>query len=87
MLTKMTLRDDVDDFFNFASEACAPHVELSDLAGEISTRRKAVEQPMRVAFVGRTNAGKSTMMGVIAGSVRPDAGTVSIAGRVLGPGG
>jgi ribose transport system ATP-binding protein len=40
-----------------------------------------------VGLVGENGAGKSTMMGVIAGSVRPDAGTVSIAGRLLGPGG
>jgi ribose transport system ATP-binding protein len=36
-----------------------------------------------VGLVGENGAGKSTMMGVIAGSVRPDVGTVSIAGRPL----
>jgi ABC-type sugar transport system ATPase subunit len=40
-----------------------------------------------VGLVGENGAGKSTMMGVIAGSVRPDRGTVSIAGSVLGGGG
>ncbi len=36
-----------------------------------------------VGLVGENGAGKSTMMGVIAGSVIPDAGTVSIAGQLL----
>jgi len=36
-----------------------------------------------VGLVGENGAGKSTMMGVVAGSVAPDAGTVSIAGRLL----
>ncbi len=40
-----------------------------------------------VGLVGENGAGKSTMMGVVAGSVRPDTGTVSIGGRVLGAGG
>ena len=40
-----------------------------------------------VGVVGENGAGKSTMMGVIAGSVAPDAGTVSIAGELLGSGG
>jgi ribose transport system ATP-binding protein len=40
-----------------------------------------------VGLVGENGAGKSTMMGVIAGSVAPDAGTVSIAGEQLGAGG
>jgi ribose transport system ATP-binding protein len=40
-----------------------------------------------VGLVGENGAGKSTMMGVIAGSVTPDAGTVSIAGELLGSGG
>ena len=40
-----------------------------------------------VGLVGENGAGKSTMMGVIAGSVAPDAGTVSIAGEMLGSGG
>jgi ribose transport system ATP-binding protein len=40
-----------------------------------------------VGLVGENGAGKSTMMGVVAGSVQPDAGTVEIAGQVLGDGG
>lgn len=40
-----------------------------------------------VGLVGENGAGKSTMMGVVAGSVTPDAGTVSIAGRELASGG
>lgn len=39
-----------------------------------------------VALVGENGAGKSTMMGVLAGSVRPDTGTVEIAGHALGTG-
>jgi ABC-type sugar transport system ATPase subunit len=40
-----------------------------------------------VGLVGENGAGKSTMMGIVAGSVAPDAGTVSIAGRLLDRGG
>ena len=40
-----------------------------------------------VGLVGENGAGKSTMMGVVAGSVTPDTGTVSIAGRELASGG
>jgi ribose transport system ATP-binding protein len=40
-----------------------------------------------VGLVGENGAGKSTMMGVVAGSVTPDAGTVSIAGTALDSGG
>jgi ribose transport system ATP-binding protein len=40
-----------------------------------------------VGLVGENGAGKSTMMGVVAGSVTPDLGTVSIAGKSLDSGG
>ncbi len=40
-----------------------------------------------VALVGENGAGKSTMMGVISGSVIPDAGSVTIGGQTLGHGG
>jgi ribose transport system ATP-binding protein len=36
-----------------------------------------------VGLVGENGAGKSTMMGVVAGSVAPEVGTVSIAGKLL----
>jgi ribose transport system ATP-binding protein len=39
-----------------------------------------------VCLVGENGAGKSTMMGVIAGSVQPDAGTVSLGGQALAGG-
>jgi len=39
-----------------------------------------------VCLVGENGAGKSTMMGVIAGSVVPDTGTVSVGGRSLSGG-
>ena len=40
-----------------------------------------------VGLVGENGAGKSTMMGIVAGSVVPETGTVSIAGRLLDRGG
>jgi ABC-type sugar transport system ATPase subunit len=40
-----------------------------------------------VALVGENGAGKSTMMGIIAGAVQPDAGTVTVAGHELADGG
>jgi ABC-type sugar transport system ATPase subunit len=47
----------------------------------------AFRQGEVVALVGENGAGKSTMMGIIAGAVRPDAGTVSIGDLELGDGG
>jgi ABC-type sugar transport system ATPase subunit len=40
-----------------------------------------------VALVGENGAGKSTMMGIIAGAVQPDAGTVSLDEQEIGDGG
>ena len=46
-------------------------VQLSVAAGEI------------VAVLGRNGAGKSTLLGALAGLLRPDAGRISLGGRVL----
>jgi ABC-type multidrug transport system ATPase subunit len=46
------------------------NAELSARAGE------------RVAVIGENGAGKSTLLGICAGLVRPDAGRVSVRGRV-----
>ncbi len=48
---------------------------------ELAFRRGQV-----VALVGENGAGKSTMMGVISGSVTPDEGTITVAGDSLGAG-
>ena len=47
----------------------------------------AFRQGEVVALVGENGAGKSTMMGIIAGAVQPDAGTVSLGEQEIGDGG
>lgn len=61
------LRQQVDAFFKSALAACGAHPELSALAAEVSRRQTQISKPMRVAFVGKTNAGKSTMMNAFLG--------------------
>ena len=52
----------------------------------LDVERLAMRSGQVVCLVGENGAGKSTMMGVIAGSVEPDSGTVSLGGRALGGG-
>ena len=67
MRSQGTLREAVEDFFEFATAECRPHPELSELEALLESRRHTIHQPMRVAFVGKTNAGKSTMMNAFLG--------------------
>ncbi|HMG52251.1 MAG TPA: dynamin family protein, partial [Kofleriaceae bacterium] len=67
MSDKATLRGEVDAFFAFALAGCEPHPALRELHATLDSWRTAVDQPMRVAFVGKTNAGKSTLMNAFMG--------------------
>ena len=61
------LRQKVDAFFELAARECAASPALDDLLRVVETRRRTLHQPMRVAFVGKTNCGKSTMMNAFLG--------------------
>jgi len=52
----------------------------------LDVERLALRSGEVVCLVGENGAGKSTMMGVIAGSVDPDTGTVSLGAQALGGG-
>jgi Dynamin family len=67
MSIRATLHDEVEALFAFARDQCEAHAELRPLHATVDHWRDAVHQPMRVAFVGRTNAGKSTMMNAFMG--------------------
>jgi len=49
----------------------------------LDVERLALRSGEVVCLVGENGAGKSTMMGVVAGSVEPDTGTVLLAGKEL----
>jgi lipopolysaccharide transport system ATP-binding protein len=51
------------------------HAALRDVSFE-------VERGTTVGLIGRNGSGKSTTLGLVAGVLRPDAGTVSVTGRV-----
>lgn len=66
----MGLRQKINEFFTWAESACVPHPELTTLRAVLQARRSAVDQPMRVAIVGATNAGKSTLVNAFLGENR-----------------
>ncbi len=62
---------------------------LPQAIGELRRRRTALEgisfdipRGMKLGFVGRNGAGKSTTLGLIAGVISPDKGEVKVNGRV-----
>ncbi len=61
------LRQELEDFFEHALQECSGHSELRELGAMVEAQRNAVQKPMRVAFVGKTNCGKSTMMNAFLG--------------------
>lgn len=65
-----------------ALQALGIHVALGDKA-VLAGVDLAVHPGELVALVGPNGAGKSTLLGVLAGDVRPDAGTVHLAGQPL----
>lgn len=66
-LEEISLKDKVGRLLDSALGECSAHASLKDLAAVIASRRNQLAKPMRVAFVGKTNAGKSTMMNAFLG--------------------
>ncbi|HOX51786.1 MAG TPA: dynamin family protein [Fibrobacteria bacterium] len=66
-LSRASLREAMDEFFRAAEQTCADRDDLRELGRLVREQREAVSRPMRVAFVGKTNAGKSTMLNAFLG--------------------
>lgn len=61
------LRPLMDELFRSALKSCASCGALKRLGQLVEEQRRAIDRPMRVAFVGKTNAGKSTMLNAFLG--------------------
>ncbi len=62
-----TLKEDIAAMFAQGLADCGAHGELGELAATLAQAQWAIGQPMRVALVGKTNAGKSTMLNAFLG--------------------
>jgi len=62
-----SLRQKVEEFFCSAVETAASQPDLSDLLVSLNQSRSMIAQPMRVAFIGGVNNGKSTLMNAFLG--------------------
>jgi GTPase SAR1 family protein len=67
MTEQHSLRQEMESFFDFALQECRALPELRELGAVIQAQQNAIRLPMRVAFVGKTNCGKSTMMNAFLG--------------------
>ena len=78
-----------------SSSASEPMIELRDISKSYRTThgRKVVVDHLsltlpagaKVGVLGRNGAGKSTLLGMIAGTVRPDSGTIRRHGQISWP--
>lgn len=62
-----TLRSAMADLLGTSSDLCARDPSLRELGQVVDEQRASLNRPMRVAFVGRLNAGKSTMLNAFLG--------------------
>lgn len=76
------LRQGVVELLDAAHVRCGSIPELSDLDRIIEQKRKTLDTPMRVAFVGRTSAGKSTMLNAFLGEHLAEMGTRELTNNV-----
>lgn len=76
------LRQAMDELFDFTSQHCAPHSQLQSLEKLSNQKRAALDTPMRVAFVGRSNAGKSTMLNAFLGEHLAETGNGELTNNV-----
>lgn len=66
------------------SKAYGPENARTEVLKDVNL---AIEQGEFVAIVGYSGAGKTTLMSILAGLIRPDAGSVTLEGRAMtGPG-
>jgi nitrate/nitrite transport system ATP-binding protein len=66
------------------SKGYGPANDRSEILTDINL---AIEEGEFVAIVGYSGAGKTTLMSLLAGLIRPDSGTVKLAGQEMdGPG-
>lgn len=73
-----SLHKSMEDLLDHSEEICAGHPPLVALRRLVEEKRRSLEKPMRVAFVGRTNAGKSTMLNAFLGEHLAAMGTVPL---------
>ncbi len=62
-----SLRDKIVRLLDKSSEHCGTVRDLTPLERIVEDNRTSLDQPMRVAFVGRFNVGKSTMLNAFLG--------------------
>jgi GTPase SAR1 family protein len=75
-MAEMTLRERADELFQFALAQTENRKPLQSLHHELQQCYQKLDQPMRVAIVGKIKAGKSTMMNALLGEAIVATGTV-----------
>jgi GTPase SAR1 family protein len=72
------LSTELDSLFARGQQECAAFPELISLTGALAHCQRTILAPMRVAFVGKTNCGKSTMLNAFLGEELAPTGNVEL---------
>jgi GTPase Era involved in 16S rRNA processing len=75
-MIEKTLREQADELFQAAISSTKNHTTLSLLHQELQHSHQKLDQPMRVAIVGKIKAGKSTLMNALLGEAVVATGTI-----------